>query len=584
MNNQPQRNLGHAGFPTASWWAAFSCILLLAALLRTVNLNGDEVRTDEGNYALRAIGWNDFMFSTSLGTPWVWMMDQTVLPKWTLLSFNDHPPLHFAAIWLSTRLLGLSLWAVRLPSVLYGLGTIALVMFQLRRWEKTRGSLMAGTLLALLPWHIFISRQAIQESGVMFFLTATVVLCDLVDSSQSASTPGNWLRWTALGGTIGLGLLTKYSAIYALLPLAYLTWYRRWYQHPGFWLLPLTIGTLLSGVFFYNRQLLLLRGHFDLQLSRLFTQDTKLDWPASHQDLWQGDPTQFAAFLKHQWIGLSLPAGLLLVIGAAAMVARRSRRQRPSITAMWTGLLGSLVLTAVTLNDYGRSSILLPWYALTFGITLEALPDLARRYGPAAVLGLLALANVPRLAATPELQRLVKTFPAEPNGFAQWESWRADHVPTKFTPRHYQSLADWLNALLQRSSDHPNDVIVYDNRITWFASNWYFFRYGFYAQDAAFMNAGIFAVLADQNALDHLRGRQLRFVEVGPAALDSKGAWDDQTVRTSKFFSTLRARQRPVPTVISSPNGDPLLTIWPLRWDEDVNFPLAPPRALPNRP
>ena len=45
-------------------------IFLLALSLRLINLGSFEVSGDEGSYIIRAIGWNDFMVSTTMTTPW----------------------------------------------------------------------------------------------------------------------------------------------------------------------------------------------------------------------------------------------------------------------------------------------------------------------------------------------------------------------------------------------------------------------------------------------------------------------------------------------------------------------------------
>ncbi len=564
-----------------SWWGAFAVILGVAAILRLVNLDLDEVRTDEGNYAVRGIGWNDFMFSTELGTPWVWYQERDAVPAWSVLSFNDHPPLHFAGIWLSTRLLGIHLWAVRLPSVIYGVASVALVMLVLRRWGMSRGSLAAGALLAALPWHIFISRQAIQESGVIFWMLATVRLSQVVSERTTARPQTAWRWWAALGAVIGAGLLTKYSAALTLPVIGFIAWRERWLRRRGWWALPVALVLISSPVMIYNAQVYRARGHFDLQLARFLRQDTAKDWPASHQALWQGDVRQAWQFAKNHARGFSLPASAVAI--AALPLLGRRRREIPPASWVWSfgaALLGGAI-ALVTLNDLGRGSILLPFYALTFGVAIQFWRASVARAVMPVVIAVLLLADVPGLQGR-ALDRLVQTFPARPVGFAAWETWRQNAIPTRLRPQHYRSLVDWWEHQYQILAVAPERTVVYDNRISWFPSNWYFFRYGFYARDAAFMNSGIFAYLAQNNALQELHGQTFRYVEVGPAARDNISQLDPQSAATHEFIRQLATRQTVTPELIRDHRGDVLFRIWQIRWDPAVTFP-APPTTLRDR-
>lgn len=72
-----------------------------------------------------------------------------------------HPPLHYLAVRASVMLAGASDLAVRLPSLLAGLLSIALLCLIGREIEGLRQpALLAGALLAVHDWHIFYSQQA----------------------------------------------------------------------------------------------------------------------------------------------------------------------------------------------------------------------------------------------------------------------------------------------------------------------------------------------------------------------------------------------------------------------------------------
>lgn len=72
-----------------------------------------------------------------------------------------HPPLHYLAVRASIMLAGVSDLAARLPSLLAGLLSIALLCLLGREIEGLRRpALLAGGLLAVHDWHIFYSQQA----------------------------------------------------------------------------------------------------------------------------------------------------------------------------------------------------------------------------------------------------------------------------------------------------------------------------------------------------------------------------------------------------------------------------------------
>jgi len=103
----------------------------------------------------------------------------------SLESFGDwKPPMQ---AWLAIpfiKFLGLNEFAVRLPSALLGTGTIAVVYFLAKElfpkklmvgsWQLNVGE-MASLLLAISPWHIFMSRIAMLVAIEVFFVSLGVL-------------------------------------------------------------------------------------------------------------------------------------------------------------------------------------------------------------------------------------------------------------------------------------------------------------------------------------------------------------------------------------------------------------------------
>lgn len=556
-------------------WTAIA-IIALAAVLRLWGIGTNEVLTDEGNYAMRAIGWNDFHYSTTLQTPWVWMQESQRLPAWTQLSFADHPPLHFAIIWLFTHLLGISLAVVRLPSVLFGVGSVALVIAVGKQLGWGRASLIAGAFIAFLPWHIYISQQAIQEAGVMFWLLLGIW-------AWIKYQRATWAGPVITGLAFGAAMLTKYSAIIWVPVFALLVWRiprRRW------WVAVLVAMAMMSPVIIYNQQLITLRGHFDLQIARFFGQDTNGDWSASQQGLWQGKLANLGPYVSRQLAGIGLPIALGIA-GVLLYLAPRRGKQWVRDAGFWLSIGMSVFVAAlalVTLDDYGRGSIVIPFYALAVGfVTSQLTTNRLPVVGVVVCLLLLLGSFGDRLGAELVPEPVLATFADEkrPRGFAAWEDWRADAVPTRFVPRHYHSLLDFFATHAKRLADPSVPLIVYDGRITWFQLNWYFYRYSSYARDVVVLPANIFSVLVANRFVADPPARTFDYVQVADAALDEKPSLDPFGVAADATFFKLASAQATVPTVLTAVDGRPLLRIFRLKWNDDT---VLEPVRLPNQP
>jgi hypothetical protein len=101
----------------------------------------------------------------------------------------------------------------RYVNAFFGVGTIVLV-FQLGRllYGRRVGAL-AALLLAVMPYHVIITRQVLLDGPMTFFATAALVcLAALGRSGQS-----RWL--VAAGSCLGVASLTKESAVIMIVPV-----------------------------------------------------------------------------------------------------------------------------------------------------------------------------------------------------------------------------------------------------------------------------------------------------------------------------------------------------------------------------
>ena len=186
---------------------ALGCVLRLAAVgALPCGLNQDEASAGYDAWALLTSGID------RCGDPWPvlftsWGSGQNVLMSYLAIPF--------------IALFGLSELTLRLPNALSGCLTL-LVFWRLAR--RCRGPYFGITALALLvinPWHIMMSRWALESNLLPFFLLTGIWL-----TSAAKEKP-----WTLLGAAAAFGLsLYAYGAAFFFLPLYLIcavVWLRR---------------------------------------------------------------------------------------------------------------------------------------------------------------------------------------------------------------------------------------------------------------------------------------------------------------------------------------------------------------------
>ncbi|BCW95818.1 MAG: phospholipid carrier-dependent glycosyltransferase [Fimbriimonadales bacterium] len=163
-------------------WVLWLCVL--AALIDLTAFGLTDL--DEGFYA--SVAWEmrqsgDWRTPTFLGEPWF-----------------EKPPLLYWLMVGSMRLFGENEFALRFPSaLLYALTLLLLAWWGNRRLGAGAGS-WAALLFALAPLSLILSRLAITDMALTFFLTVAVI----------ALWEARGLGWSLVGGVaLGLAFLTK---------------------------------------------------------------------------------------------------------------------------------------------------------------------------------------------------------------------------------------------------------------------------------------------------------------------------------------------------------------------------------------
>jgi len=152
----------------------FILIILIASFLRffQLGINPPSLTWDEA-----AWGYNAY----SLGIDG---RDEfgRFLPLDYLESFGDFkPPVYAYLDVLPVKIFGLSEFAVRFPSALFGVLTVIATYFLVKRifWKSKLNesyALMSALILAISPWHIMLSRAAFEANIATFFIVLGVWL------------------------------------------------------------------------------------------------------------------------------------------------------------------------------------------------------------------------------------------------------------------------------------------------------------------------------------------------------------------------------------------------------------------------
>ncbi|KUN34939.1 glycosyl transferase [Streptomyces longwoodensis] len=124
----------------------------------------------------------------------------------------DKPPASLWPMQLSVRTFGLNSWAILVPEVLMGVGTVAVVYAAVRRRFSPASGLIAGAVLALTPVAALMFR--FNNPDAMLALLMAVACYLVVRALEDGRT--RWLVWA--GAAIGFAFLAKTLQAFLILP------------------------------------------------------------------------------------------------------------------------------------------------------------------------------------------------------------------------------------------------------------------------------------------------------------------------------------------------------------------------------
>jgi 4-amino-4-deoxy-L-arabinose transferase-like glycosyltransferase len=156
-----------------------------------------------------------------------WDMQRTgawLVPSYNGLAYLDKPAFFFKAVAFSLSLFGQSEWAARLPSALFGTGTLLMVFAFCRREFDLRTAALAVAVIATTPLFFAFARYVIFDMTLAFFVCGAIFAGYYAESAGEEKTKRRWSRLSA--AAMGFGMLVK-GPVGIILPLLVLGVFHR---------------------------------------------------------------------------------------------------------------------------------------------------------------------------------------------------------------------------------------------------------------------------------------------------------------------------------------------------------------------
>ncbi len=466
-------------FKNQNFW--FFLILALAAILRLWNLAGNDITNDAAINAFRSFGWFDFLTSDGQTTPIVWFGFR---PWWSLLSFHDLPPLAMLIQYFFIKILGADTIGVLLPFVLSSLLVIFFLYDYLKKLVNPLIGLLAAMIFAVSSYSVWTARTGYLEGVEVLFIILSFFFFLFFIKEKQLKYFYFFVIFTALS------LLTKYTSLF-LIPaaLVYLVVFQRSiFKNKHFYLALLTGLVLLSPIIIYNIFVFKTRGHFDAAFSSMLGMHPE-DFSAIAE---RGVNTNFlqnlgsimvVIFRSSTW-GLSL----IYVFSALAFTIKIVRRQAHS----WQYFLALNIFFLMLMFSFSGApprllSIINPFLDIMAGWFLYKLWLYLKnkkmwRYIVSIILSLLLVFEIFYAINTNILSRTLGSLHVAYSGyrfynqgFVELEHYLLHSVYGNLQREKFQTYDD-----LKKFTLKEDFVVLFDERMDWFARVWYINRYMIY--------------------------------------------------------------------------------------------------------
>lgn len=239
-------------------------ILFLGIFFIFFNFTSGGMFGDDAIYSTRAIGNIDYMFANNQPTT---LQLYDTFPWWANLSNHDHPPL---VMWIQHifLLFGNSIFFSRIHAGVLGLLTVYVIYLLVKKGFSEKVALLASFLILINPYFLWFSKISYLEIGVLFFLTLTLYFfIRFLENNKD---------WLFFGISLGALLITKYTALFILPAIFFYLFFkeREVFKKKELYLSLSIVLIIIFPVVIYNIMMYKTLGHFDVEWSGIFQQET----------------------------------------------------------------------------------------------------------------------------------------------------------------------------------------------------------------------------------------------------------------------------------------------------------------------
>lgn len=566
-------------------------ILLIGTFVRLWNLTGHDMRNDDTLYSFRALGYFDYVGSENKqSTPVTWFAESQ---WWQQLSFHDAPPLVFAVQWLFFKMGGDSLLAARLPFAIAGILSVFAIFLLGRLLVNTGVGIVAAAALAVMNYHVWISRIGLLESFVILWSILAIYFFVRAEKDYK-----NYLWW---GICCAAGLLTKYTFLFIVpvfaIPL--LLWRRSAWMQKWFYVGIAAFFILFSPVIIYNVMVWETRGHFDAALSTMVGMQPE-DYKGLIRQVAGGElsllslPRTITTIVKVVANNISggFQAILLLSLTILAYLTVKDWRlqeRKRKYDLVWLGFIGALLILTLASSGDKFTTIVIPFLSLTMGIAMVWLWQKLKGWQRAALVVLAIPLVAWELFFTAQSQwlpeplindkRLLSNTRPTWEGYNELESYVKDfydqfpdpsYVVFTKTPQIFNYQAEYIQSLFDQGIERPQQkhLLVYDDRMSWFHSMWIFERRRLY-DVATIPSLTQFLNAVNKNGAEHFN--QYGFADVTIIMANGRLVTDIDNERLQNFANKLTLMQKPIFEIIN-PRGEIAFKVFRLPLDPSLSI------------
>jgi len=204
-------------------------LTLIGAALRLYNLSGQGFGLDE-MYTLRYATGLEAQVGEEYEGEVIdaqrfrdWLASHRSLQPMTMIeetykSEPSHPPLYYLLANLSLAAFGVSEFALRFPSALFGALTIPFMFLLGRRLHSSEAGVLGAAIFTFAPFQIYYSQSARMYSMLCFLAVVSIWL--VVELSFRREEGRDWAAWRLWAGWAGVTAVGSYLHYYYVFALA----------------------------------------------------------------------------------------------------------------------------------------------------------------------------------------------------------------------------------------------------------------------------------------------------------------------------------------------------------------------------